>query len=161
MKPEKPAGVSWFDIVTKTIPIIVAVCSFLWGVYQFNEGRRRDAIDDFNQTVWTMRVKNYEKIADAVGDVMKAKFEQPANFVKAKAAFEKLYWGGMILVEDNEVSDAMVAMRTTLEDYNPKAEGHDEMLEKAAGRVVETCRKHLMAEKEVIETSSRYRRSLK
>jgi hypothetical protein len=78
MKPEK-SGTNWFDVITKTIPILLAILSFLWGIYQFNEGRRRDSLNDFNKTVWTMRVKNYEKIADTVGDLMKSKYLAPAQ----------------------------------------------------------------------------------
>ena len=150
MKPADKPGVNWFDVVTKTIPIIVAVCSFVWGIYQFNEGRRRDALTNFHKTVWELRLDNYEKIANTVGDVMKSRHD-PKQFVKAKGDFEKAYFAGMVLVEDDKVDRAMVTLRSVLEDYVPEAEGHEEMLEKAALRVVSICREHIFAEKGRIE----------
>ena len=149
MSDEK-TGTNWFDLATKTIPILVAIGSFLWGIYQFNEGRRRDALTNFHKTVWELRLKNYEKIADTVGNVMKNR-NSPKEFEKSKAEFEKAYFAGMVLVEDDTVDRAMVSLRSVLEDYVPEAEGHEEMLEKAALRVVGVCRSHIMAEKRRIE----------
>jgi hypothetical protein len=153
MKTEKP-GVNWFEVFTKTIPIIVAISSFLWGIYQFNEGRRRDALALFHQKVWAMRVETYESIAAAVGKVMKHRHTLSKEFAKAKADFEELYYGGMVLVESEEIDKAMVSLKSTLEDYHPEAEGHEEILEKAALRVVDLCEVHILEEKARIEGKS-------
>jgi hypothetical protein len=141
---ERPSLEDWIKILT----VVGALCSFLWGVYQWREKanselqakreeaaavaetRRIEATKPFLDRQLALYVETTKVVAkvatQAQGDEGK----------RARERFWELYWGELATVEDREVEAAMVAMGDALKD--PAATANQ--LQIAAIRVAHACR---------------------
>ena len=135
----------------KVLTVIGALCSFLWGVYQWRERanselqarrveaaalaetRRIEATKPFLDRQLLLYVETTRVVAKV------ATQGQSDEGKRARERFWELYWGELATVENKEVEAAMVAMGDTLK--NPAATA--DQLQIAAIRVAHACRESL------------------
>jgi hypothetical protein len=137
----------WIRILT----VLGAVCSFLWGVYQWREKanselqakkeealaladtRRIEATKPFLDRQLALYVETTKVVAKV------ATQGQSDEGRRARERFWELYWGELATVENREVEGAMVAMGDVLKDPAATAT----QLQVAAIRVAHACRESL------------------
>lgn len=105
---------------------IIAVVGLLVGVFQFTreqtaqtklqyELQARENRVAFQRTLWLEQLGAYRKIADVVGRLV-THLDQSEMFEAAVTEFHAMYWGEMVLVEDQDVETAMIQLRRELHD---------------------------------------------
>lgn len=108
---------------------LVAVAGFLFGIYQFktqqDERLRAEKISndrEFKKALWEKQLNYYLEAAQAASTLASfnendGKDIQPER-TKARVRFWQLYYGELAIIEDPNVSDAMVKYGRCLRDYD-------------------------------------------
>lgn len=134
---------NWLNILT----VLGAICSFLWGVYQWREktSRELEARNQENTRLTeTRRIEAtkpflerqlmlYAEATKVAAQV--ATQGETESGKKALVRFWELYWGELALVENRSVEAAMVQMKNEL-----RANASAEKLEQASLAVARACR---------------------
>jgi len=96
------------DIISKLAIVVVGI----WGVWQYSDIKTKE----YQKPLWETQIRIYIEVADLVSrltnEITIAKWEAD------KIRFYELYWGSMILIEDNAVETAMVNFGNHLYDFD-------------------------------------------
>jgi len=121
----------------KSLPtVITAGIGFysVWFSLKRNAGvaehsRRFDAKKDIRN----LRVKYCEEAVSVCGELAACFVEKNTEeFVKARSHFWQLYWGKLVIVEDEALEDAMIELGLCLQSPNSEA-GNDDVPLRALG----------------------------
>lgn len=139
-----------FDNWLKILTVLGAICSFLWGVYQWREKTSQELEarkQEYTRQIETRRIEAtkpflerqlalYAEITKVAAQV--ATQGDAESGKKALVRFWELYWGELALVENRSVEAAMVRMRDAL-----RANASTGELEQASLAVAHACRNSL------------------
>jgi hypothetical protein len=140
---------SW-DIAVKIVAPIVTVTGLLLGLYQFHTQqenlqklemqrlRKNDEIA-FRRALWERQITAYTLLSNTVGAIAISTRDE-ASFKKHITEFYSLYWGHLLLVEDEDVKLAMIKFHVEIQDYL-KDWSSEERLKVRASEIVTACRK--------------------
>ena len=116
-----------WDIRLGIVAPLLTVVAILVGVWQFIEGQQnttrleynllaKQSAIDFERRLWIEQLETYDEIAKTAGAIA-AYYDSPDRLNELTGEFLSLYWGAMILVEDDSVEDAMITFYLEVQDY--------------------------------------------
>lgn len=129
---------------------LVAVAGFLFGIYQYkaqhDERLRAESVAkerEFKKALWERQLNYYLEAAQAASTLASfnesdGKDIQPER-TKARVRFWQLYYGELAVIEDRNVSEAMVQYGRCLRDYDLR-ECDQNILKKRARSLAQECR---------------------
>src|SRR3954471_19069714 len=91
---------------------ILTAAGLVTSMYNFSRDQKAKSALEFRRDFWTKQSEIYLKTSQAIGticaEVNKSDEDfDNGNYMKAKAAFESLYWGEMNFVKDSDVITEM------------------------------------------------------
>jgi len=115
-----------WDVRLGLTTTLITVVGILIGVFKFTseqtaqtelqyELQARENRVAFQRTLWLEQLASYRKIADVVGRLV-THLDREEPFEAAVSEFQTMYWGEMVLVENQEVEQAMILLRGELHD---------------------------------------------
>lgn len=144
-----------WEIRLGLLGLALTLAGLIVGIWQFNAGENnrrlldqeatltRDRVE-FKRRLWLERLEAYRKLAEVTGKIVSAdNRKHREQFVRDFAA---LYWGTMILVEDQRVQKAMISYNLELRDYST-GWSDDERVRLRADELLSSCRASLEDEK--------------
>ena len=138
-----------WDLRLKIIAPILTIAGLLIGVWQFTKGQaaqlerqyQLSAENDrmeFKRRVWEKQQEAYMKISSVVGRIASGN-QRKEELIKDITAFDSLYWGEMIYVEDKAVEQAMIDFHVEIQDFLNDI-GTKERLKQRAEALIQACR---------------------
>ena len=134
-----------WDVGLGIITPILTVAAIAWGVWKFTTEQThqtklliRSSVIEFERNLWKQQLDTYASIADVVGQIA-TNAEDDAALKERLKYFESLYWGAMILVEDEAVEEAMIAFNQEVYDFR-SGWSNSNRLKVRAQRLIEICR---------------------
>ncbi len=116
-----------WDIIIKALAPMLTILGLVLGSIQFareqnnlrtrelNLVAKNDAIE-FKRRIWERQLSSYMNTARAVAEVVTTT-DQPKLFKAAVDRFYTLYWGNMILFEDDRVRQQMILFNVEVQDF--------------------------------------------
>lgn len=137
-----------WDVRLGVIAPLLTVVGILIGVWQFNEGannRRQEAQEaeeqrdtiGFKRRLWQEKLTTYQKVTELAGKLVATSGEDQANTYKD---FQTAYWGAMVLVEDPQVEQAMIAFDKEYNDIRAGWVKDPNRLKVRADALAKACR---------------------
>ncbi len=134
-----------WDVGLGIITPVLTVAAIVWGVWKFTTEQThqtellvRSNTIEFERNLWKQQLDTYASIADVVGQIA-TNAEDGAALKEPVKKFKSLYWGAMILVEDEAVEEAMIAFNQEVHDFQ-SGWSNSNRLKVRALRLIETCR---------------------
>jgi hypothetical protein len=138
-----------WDLRLKIIAPILTIAGLLIGVWQFTKGQsaqlerqyQLSAESDrmeFKRRVWEKQQEAYMKISSVVGRIASGN-QSKEELMKDIIAFDSLYWGEMIYVEDKTVEQAMIDFHVEIQDFLNNI-GTKDRLKLRAEALIQACR---------------------
>ncbi len=139
-----------WDVRLGIVTPIVTLLGIFGGLWQFQVGeasREKEAREsfsrektlDFRRQLWLQQLDAYRTISKTAGAIV-AYHEDKAKLEELNRAFLADYWGVMILVEDEEVSRAMIGFFLEIKDYQAGWSDGDRLKHRAS-QLVDACRR--------------------
>ena len=122
------------DLLEKATKILqgLAIVIGIWATYnefrRQNEARLQQERDRYEQTAKEFRRHFYEKQLDYYAEATEATATLAteeigsADYIQARKAFFRLFWGKLSIVEDKSVEASMVQFKNLLERYENREE---------------------------------------
>jgi len=134
-----------WDVILGIVTPILTIVGVLVGVWKFTAEQaqqtelmvRSNAIE-FERNLWKQQLDTYAKIADIVGRIA-SNAEDLKALAELVKEFQSLYWGAMILVEDESVEAAMIAFNQEIQDFK-SGWSNSNRLKTRALQLIEICR---------------------
>ena len=115
-----------WDHYLRALPPILAMVAILIGVWKFavEQSNRvelehsllaRKSRIEFELRLWERRLDMYARLAEVSGRIA-AQAEDPKALRKLVLEFHSLYWGALVLVDDEDVEEAVVAFHHEIND---------------------------------------------
>ncbi len=124
----------WESRVAQFIPVIttlVAIGGLWWNVNQFNIQQRANSLRDgqtrereIKKAFWEKQMALYIEASDAAAKIATLPVGRKDR-EKAEERFQQLYWGPLVLVEDEGVKDAMMKFNRCLQGLDERCRPED------------------------------------
>ena len=101
---------------------------------------KKDALE-FKRNIWKKQQEAYEDIGNAVSAVVNSTNES-SSFNENVRRFQDLYWGKVVLVQDDSVEIAMIKFNAEIRDFMDDIRTKDH-LKKRGYELVKTCKASL------------------
>lgn len=124
------------DLLLKLVSALLVVCTFSAGVLQYRDTSQRE----FKRKFWEKQLDLYQEASRSAAQLSIIQDEEAR--VPIYQRFLELYHGEMVLVEDNQVKNAMKSFVELYIDYQDNRGLQDE-LQSSARALARTCRKSL------------------
>lgn len=98
----------WLDIISKTLVLFAAI----FAVWKYSDTRTKE----YQKPLWEAQTRLYFEVT-SIAARLTNEFDLN-NWERDKKRFYELYWGQMILVEDEDVEKAMVEFGKRLYDFD-------------------------------------------
>jgi len=126
-------------IILEFVSKIALLVAGIYAIWQYADIKKRE----YQQPLWETQIKLFFEVSDLTSRLTN-EFESQ-RWEKDKRRFYELYWGSMILVEDESVEKAMVEFGNRLYDFDQIKEVGDmkkamEELREYAHNVSYACR---------------------
>jgi hypothetical protein len=122
------------DTALKVVGVVGTLAGFLWGIYTYQDTSRkqleRERVEaaryaetrriEATRPFLERQLKLYTEASQVAAKL--AAPHDPGESAKARKRFWELYWGELALVEDRDVSAAMVAFGNALRDGGDRNE---------------------------------------
>ena len=140
------------DILLKIAAPGITVAGILIGVWQYSHNQKflvkkeynliekNDALE-FKRNIWKKQQEAYEEIGNVVSAVVNSA-DETSSFNKNVKQFQGLYWGKVVLVQDNNVEIAMIKFNAEIHDFREGIRTKDH-LKKRGYELVKTCKASL------------------
>jgi hypothetical protein len=128
-----------WDVIVKILGFLATAASVYIGISQFS-GQQRAAADlEMNKNFWTAQNQVYTDICNNAG-ALAANLSDTKAFETEKVKFLTHYYGQMVLVEDDQVSLSMVAIKNYLDVFDPKDPNMCNILKTKILNLADACR---------------------
>ncbi|MGZ4055089.1 MAG: hypothetical protein ACXVPU_02140 [Bacteroidia bacterium] len=132
MRPSKtpfsnPKKSVW-EIIAQITSAILPLVAIIIGVVQFNTGQRKnieleyykarmnDSID-FSNKLWEKKLNVYTSVSKSIASLISVSDNKKISASEIRA-FEEIYYGEAILVEDSTVNSLITHFHRSINDYN-------------------------------------------
>jgi hypothetical protein len=108
-----------WDVIVKILGFLATALSIYIGISQFSNQQKAASDLELNKNFWTMQNTLYTEICKNAG-ALAANLNDPKTFEAEKTKFLTHYYGEMVLVEDDNVSKQMIALKAYLDVFRIK-----------------------------------------
>lgn len=105
------------DLTFKVFGFLLSIATVLIGVWKYTDEQSYQHDLEFKRKIWQKQLNAYTEACKYSGLIA----NQPeVNFDENYSKFGGLYWGEMIMIEDDEVRDAMKEFYFAVNDFHPE-----------------------------------------
>lgn len=124
------------------VSVLIFVIGDRWTVERENELAEARNLAEYKRRLWDERRDAYRALAEVLGGIA-ADLDSGSDIDAAnKRAFDKAYWGALILTENEEIELQMVRLRNDLRDLVAGRTTSDQ-IKLRVQRIVSLSREHL------------------
>ncbi|MEB2777469.1 hypothetical protein SYJ56_19295 [Algoriphagus sp. D3-2-R+10] len=136
MTNQQGSKVNW-DLILKAIGLLLTLATILVGVWKYTDEQASQHEMEFKREIWQKQLNAYTEACKYSGLIAN---RPEVNFEENVGNFGALYWGEMIMIEDEEVRDAMKEFYYALHDYHPQDKNSQYKLKVKADALAKACR---------------------
>ncbi|SFQ66288.1 hypothetical protein [Donghicola eburneus] len=124
------------------LSVLIFVIGDMWTAERENELAEARNLAEYERRLWDERRDAYRALAEVLGGIA-ADLDSGSDIDAAnKRAFDKTYWGALILTENEEIELQMVRLRNDLRDLEAGRTTSDQ-IKRRVQRIVSLSREHL------------------
>ena len=105
-----------WDVIVKIAGFLATAASIYIGISQFSDAQKAASDLELNKNFWNSQNTVYTELCKNAG-ALAANLDSPKVFEAEKKKFLTHYYGEMVLVEDNHVSNSMIAVKSYLDVF--------------------------------------------
>ncbi|MCU0444655.1 MAG: hypothetical protein MUE85_07020 [Microscillaceae bacterium] len=132
---------SLLDIFLKILTPIITVVSILIGVWQYNDAQRNNELMEFKRNIWLKQQQAYEEIGNIVSNVVNST-DDTTQFNQNLKKFREIYWGKLVLVEDDSVEIEMIKFNAETQDFKEGVRNKEDLMRRGY-KLIKTCKKSI------------------
>lgn len=133
-----------WDIIIKLSGIFITAMSIYLGLTNFNKQQNASAELEFKRNFWRKQIDVYSELCKNAGSLI-ASIDNDEKFAVEKDKFISLYYGEIILVEDQKVDSAIRELKSYLEIVQPKDPNMVNTLKLKVIELSEACKASISA----------------
>jgi hypothetical protein len=129
---------SW-DVTTKALGFIATAAAICVGIWQFNRQQEATMELEFKRNFWQKQNQVYAEVCRNAG-AMAASINDQKAFDKDKQTFLSLYYGDLVLVEDQRVDSMMREIKSYVDILEPKDPNMVNVFKRKVLGLAEACK---------------------
>lgn len=138
----------FLDVFVKIITPLLAIVSFVWGIYQYRVSKE----NDYRNTLYKQQYDIYSELLNVTADIAVTEPDSTGTkkFKDAVQQFDHLYFGRMHLIQNDAVINKMEQFYLSVQNYKDvnRSIGKDS-IQNLSILLANTCKKSLQATKEI------------
>lgn len=139
---------------------LVAAVTFVYqqrdSAKQDNVNRKSAAAIAYKREAWNREVAAYTEVCEAAGAIVVPDLSA-AEFHTRRAAFERLYYGNMMLFEDQKVANTLKKFEAFVWGYDPTNKMTVLRLREGVTEVSEACQEYISSQKQTYLPASYFK----
>lgn len=129
-----------WDTIIKILGFLATAASILIGLSQFSKEQASAAELEFKRNFWQKQNELYAEVCKNAG-TMAAAIGDSTTFKKERQRFLSLYYGQLVLVEDELVETAMRELKSYVEILNLRDPNMINIFKRKVIRLAEACKR--------------------
>lgn len=136
------------DVIVKIITPLLAIVSFVWGIYQYRVSKE----NDYRNTLYKQQYDIYSELLNVTADIAVTPPDSTVTkkFKESARQFDHLYFGRMHLIQNEAVIKKMEQFYLSVQNYadvNRTVSG--DSIQNLSILLANTCKKSLQSTKEI------------
>ncbi len=136
------------DVILKIIAPLLAILSFMWGIYQYRISKE----NDYRNTLYKQQYDIYSELLNVTADIAVTEPDSTGTkrFRDAVQQFDHLYFGRMHLIQNEAVIKKMEQFYLSVQNYKDVNRSISrDSIQNLSILLANTCKKSLQATKEI------------
>ncbi len=138
----------FIDVIVKIITPLLAILSFVWGIYQYRISKE----NDYRNTLYKQQYDIYSELLNVAADIAVTSPDSTATkkFKESARQFDHLYFGRMHLIQNEAVIKKMEQFYLSVQNYADvnRTVSHDS-IQNLSILLANTCKKSLQSTQEI------------
>jgi hypothetical protein len=126
-----------WDLTLKGIGLLLTLATILVGVWKYTDEQSYQHEMEFKRKMWQKQLDTYTQACKYSGLIAN---RPESNFEENVSQFGALYWGEMIMIEDDTVRSAMKEFHYAIHDYHPEDKHTHFKLKVKADALAKACK---------------------